>query len=123
MAPGINKYAELIPDKSNINLFVLCTTVPTEDDRKQIYFKYSTKYIENINILYESDAVWTTMREKLFDYHIARLLDDEDLGRVILRKEAMVYHQVLDNSIELKSSDCIELAKSMLKLTDRRATK
>lgn len=166
--------AELIPGQSDIDMFVLCTTIPTEDDRKQIYMKYSKEYreclmnvcnggiwgygdiliingidvmfmfftieemnhyldevlqgkrlnkeggfyptgrlssIENINILYESNDVWTTMKEKvkkypldlfgkLFNYHIARVLDDEDLGRVILRKEVMFYHQVLENSVD-----------------------
>ena len=166
--------AELIPGQSDIDMFVLCTTVPTENDRKQIYLKYSKEYteclinvcnggiwgygdiliidgidvmfmfftieemnhyldevihgkhldkeggfyptgrlssIENINILYESNAVWTTMKEKakeypldlfgkLFNYHIARVLDEEDLGRVMLRKEVMFYHQVLENSID-----------------------
>lgn len=166
--------AKLIPGQSDIDLFVLCTTVPTDDERKQIYLNYSTEYleclmnvsnggiwgygdvliidgidvmfmyftieemnkyleevllgehlekeggfyptgrlssIENINILYESNSVLTTMKEKvkkypfdlfekLFDYHIARVLDDEDLGRVVMRKDVMFYHQVLENSLD-----------------------
>lgn len=166
--------AELIPGQSDIDMFVLCTIIPTEDDRKQVYLKYSQAYsdcminicnggiwgygdilvidgidvmfmfftieemdyyldevirgkhldredsfyptgrlssIESLNVLYESNAVWTTMKKKvkkyppdlfkkLFDYHIAKVLDDENLGRVILRKEVMFYHQVLENSID-----------------------
>lgn len=166
--------AELIPGQGDIDMFVLCTTVPTEDTRKQMYLNYSTEYseclmsvsnggiwgygdiliidginvmfmyftieemnhyldevlqgkhlhkegsfyptgrlssIESINILYESNATWTTMKEKvkkypidlfekLFDSHIANVLKDEDLDRVVLRKEVMFFHQVLENSLE-----------------------
>ena len=166
--------AELIPGCSDIDMFVLCSAIPTEDERKQIYLKYSTEYskcfmnasnggiwgygdiliideidvmfmyftieemndyldevlqgkhlnnegrfyptgrlssIENINILYESDATWTTMKqkvkkypidlfEKLFNLHVANILDDEDLSRVVLRKEIMFFHQVLENSLD-----------------------
>jgi hypothetical protein len=67
--------------------------------------------IENINILYESNTVWTKMKEKvktypidlfekLFNYHITKVLDEEDLGRVILRKEVMFFHQVLENALD-----------------------
>ncbi len=166
--------AELIPGCSDIDMFVLCTTIPTEDERKQVYSNYSTEYsrclmnvsnggiwgygdiliidgidvmlmyftidemnhyldevlqgkhlnkdggfyptgrlssIENINILYESSASWTAMMQKvkkypidlfkkLFDYHVANILNDEDLGRVMLRKEVIFFHQVLENSID-----------------------
>lgn len=166
--------AKLIPGNSDIDLFVLCNSVPTEDDRKQIYLKYLVEYsecqmnvcnggiwgygdiliidgidvmfmyftvkemsdyleevlqgrhldkvggfyptgrlssIENINILYERDEVLTSMKnrvkeysvdlfKKLYDYHINRVLDEEDLGRVILRNEVIFYHQVLENSLD-----------------------
>lgn len=166
--------APLIPGNSDIDLFVLCTLVPTVEERKQVYLKYSTEYseclmnvcnggtwgygdilimdgidvmfmyftieemeqyldevlqgkhldrdggfyptgrlssIENINILYESNAVWTTMREhvkqypkdlfqKLYEYHIVNVIDDEDIGRVMLRKEVLFYHSVLENALD-----------------------
>ena len=166
--------ADLIPGYSDIDIFVLCTTIPTEAERKSVYIKYSTKYseclmkvcnggkwgygdiliidgidvmfmyftieemdqyldevlsgkhldreggfyptgrlssVESINILYESNAVWTSMKEKvkkhpidlfekLFYFHISKILDDEDLGRVILRKEVMFYHSVLESSLD-----------------------
>lgn len=166
--------AELVPGNSDIDMFVLCTTIPTEVERKDIYSKYSEEYsecqmnvcnggiwgygdillingidvmfmyftreemeqyldevlqgkhldreggfyptgrlssVENINILYESSAEWTSLKEKvkkdpvklfekLFDYHIANVLNDEDLGRVLLRKEVMFYHSVLENSLD-----------------------
>ena len=67
--------------------------------------------IETINILYEEDSVWSDMKamvkrppaelfHKLFQFHISRVLNEEDLGRVILRKEALFYHQVLENSLD-----------------------
>jgi hypothetical protein len=67
--------------------------------------------VESINILYENSAVWTSLKEKvkkcpadlfekLFDYHISNVLNDEDLGRVLLRKEVMFYHSVLENSLD-----------------------
>ncbi|QHQ62953.1 DUF4037 domain-containing protein [Anaerocolumna sedimenticola] len=166
--------AELIPGNSDIDIFVLCTTIPAEDERKSVYKKYSKEYsdcqmnvcnggiwgygdiliidgidvmfmyftmeemekyldetlqgkhlnkeggfyptgrlasVENINILYESDTAWTAMIEKvkkypinlfdkLFEYHISNVLDEEDLGRVMLRKEIMFYHTVLENSLD-----------------------
>ncbi len=166
--------AELIPGSSDIDLFVLCTAIPTEDERKQVYEKYSEEYseclmnvcsggiwgygdilivdgtdvmfmyftieemeryldealqgnhldkvggfyptgrlssIENINILYEANSIWSKRKEKvkkypadlfqkLYHYHISNVLDEEDLGRVILRKEVMFYHNVLESSID-----------------------
>ena len=166
--------ARLIPGNSDIDMFVLCSIIPTEEDRKQIYLKHSMEYsecqmnvcnggiwgygdilivdgidvmfmyftinemsdyleevlqgrhldkvggfyptgrlssIENIYILYERDEVLTSMKnrvkeysvdlfKKLYDYHIDRVLDEEDLGRVILRKEVIFYHQVLENSLD-----------------------
>ncbi|HEX3076043.1 MAG TPA: DUF4037 domain-containing protein [Lachnospiraceae bacterium] len=166
--------AKLIPGQSDIDLFVLCTSVPKEDVRKQIYSRYSTDYtgcqmnasnggiwgygdilfiegidvmfmyftfdemrdyieevlrgdhlgkegdfyptgrlssIENINILYEDSATWSSLKERaktyphelferLFKYHINSVLDEEDLGRVLLRKEVMFYHQVLEHALD-----------------------
>ncbi|SEV87441.1 DUF4037 domain-containing protein [[Clostridium] fimetarium] len=166
--------AELIPGNSDIDIFVLCATIPTEDERERMYIKYSKQYseylinvchggiwgygdvliidgidvmfmyftieemnqyvdavlngkhlgkeggfyptgrlssIESINILYENNTEWTTMiekikkhpfelLEKLFDYHISKVINDEDLGRAMLRKEVMFYHSVLENSLD-----------------------
>ncbi len=166
--------AELIRGNSDIDLFVLCTAIPSEEERKQVYQKYSKDYsecrmnvcnggmwgygdillidgidvmfmyftieemeqylgevlqgkhldrdggfyptgrlssVEGINILYESNDEWTALKEKvkkhpkelfekLFHYHISRVLDDEDLGRVTLRKEILFYHNVLENSLD-----------------------
>jgi hypothetical protein len=166
--------AKLVPGQSDIDLFVLCTSVPKEDVRKHIYSNYAVDYtgcqinasnggiwgygdilliegidvmfmfftidamrdymedvlrgdhlgkagdfyptgrlssIENINILYEDNATWSSLKErakthphelfeKLFKYHIKSVLDEEDLGRVLLRKEVMFYHQVLENALD-----------------------
>lgn len=166
--------AEPVPGNSDIDLFVLCTAIPTEDERKQVYQKYSEYYsecsmnvcnggiwgygdillidridvmfmyftfeemeqyldevlqgmhlgqdggfyptgrlssVEGINILYESDYIWTALKAKvkqhprdlfemLFNYHISCVLNDEDLGRTILRKEVLFYHSVLENALD-----------------------
>ncbi len=166
--------AKLIPGNSDIDMFVLCTTIPTEAERKNIYIKYAGEYsecqmnvcsggiwgygdillidgidvmfmyftmeemeqylddvlqgkhldreggfyptgrlssVESINILYESSSVWTSLKEKvkkhpvnlfkkLFNYHISNALNEEDLGRVLLRKEVLFYHSVLENSMD-----------------------
>lgn len=166
--------ADLIPGNSDIDMFVLCTTIPSEAERKKVYSNYSNEYsecmmnvccgglwgygdiliidgidvmfmyftieeteqyleavlngkhldreggfyptgrlssVESINILYESNAEWTSLIEKvkkhpmdlferLFDFHISNVLNDEDLGRVMLRKEVMFYHSVLENSLD-----------------------
>ena len=166
--------APLIPGNSDIDMFVLCTTIPTEDERKHVYINYSEVYsecqmnvcnggiwgfgdillingidvmfmyftmeemelyldevlqgkhldrvggfyptgrlssVENINILYEKNTIWTSLVEKvnlhptelfsnLFDFHISHVLDEEDLGRVMLRKEVLFYHNVLENALD-----------------------
>ena len=38
--------AELIPGNSDIDMFVLCTEIPTEVERLSVYTKYSSKYSE-----------------------------------------------------------------------------
>lgn len=166
--------AKLVPGQSDIDLFVLCTDIPVQEEREQIYSIFAGQYsectmnvcsggmwgygdilvidgievmpmyftikemetyleetlqgkhlgmtggfyptgrlssVETINILYEEDSVWTDMKEmvkrppaelfeKLFQYHISRALNEEDLGRVILRKEVLFYHQVLESSLD-----------------------
>lgn len=67
--------------------------------------------VETINILYEEGSVWSDLKamvkrlpaelfHKLFQYHISRVLNEEDLGRVVLRKEVLFYHQVLEDSLD-----------------------
>ncbi len=166
--------AVLVPGKSDIDLFVLCTDIPEKKERERIYASFAGEYsectmnvcnggmwgygdilvidgievmpmyftlkemtsyleetlqgkhlgmtggfyptgrlssVETINILYEEDFVWSDLIamvkrppaelfHKLFQFHISRVLNEEDLGRVILRKEVLFYHQVLENSID-----------------------
>lgn len=166
--------AELVPGNCDIDLFVLCTKIPTIEERKSLYSRYAKEYeecqmnvcnggiwgygdillisgidvmfmyftmeemaqyldsvlqgkhldrdggfyptgrlssVESINILYEHSDEWTSLKEnvkkypidlfkKLFDYHSSNVLNDEDLGRVILRKEVMFYHSVLENAFD-----------------------
>ena len=166
--------SELIAGNSDIDMFVLCSAIPTVEERKNVYVKYSTEYsdcqmnvcsggiwgygdilliegidvmfmyftieemqsyldevlsgkyldrqggfyptgrlasVESINILFERDAVWTMLREKvrnrptdlfqkLFRFHISNVINAEDLGRVVLRKEVMFYHTVLEDALD-----------------------
>lgn len=166
--------AILVPGKSDIDLFVLCTEIPEKKERERIYVSFAGEYsectmnvcnggmwgygdilvideievmpmyftvkemkeyleetlqgkhlgmtggfyptgrlssVETIHILYEEDSVWSEMKamvkkyppelfHKLFQYHISRVLNEEDLGRAILRKEVLFYHQVLENSLD-----------------------
>ena len=165
---------KLVPGFSDIDLFVLCVSIPTKEERLEIYKMlegdYSTltmevcsgglwghgdiftsndievmpmyflieemeKYIDDtlngyhiqkagrfyptgrlasvdtIHVLYEVGMAWTKLIkkvkeypaplfDKLYEYHISRVLDEEDLGRAVLRKEVLFYHQVLEESID-----------------------
>lgn len=165
---------KLIPGKSDIDLFVLCTEVPTEEERKKYYdmvestdfklqmavcnggqwgygdiltadgidvmpmyftIKEMQEYlkevleckhldkdgrfypvgrlasISSINILYERDNVWTSLKDMVndkpvsffktwFESEIGQVLDEEDLGRCELRREVLFFHQVLENALD-----------------------
>jgi hypothetical protein len=169
-----NINARLVAGQSDVDLFILCTEVLTEEERKQVYDTFSKDYeecilevskggiwghgdvlmfegsefmpmyftitemeeylrttlqgkriakergfyptgrlasVEKINILYEEDKTWTRLQNlvkiypkdlfhKLYHYHMAKVLDEEDLGRVLLRKEILFYHQVLEEAID-----------------------
>ncbi|MDE6627190.1 MAG: DUF4037 domain-containing protein [Lachnospiraceae bacterium] len=67
--------------------------------------------IESINILFEDRDEWTTIINRVKEYpsdyfekwykeQVWQILDEEDLGRVLLRKEVLFYHQVLEESID-----------------------
>lgn len=67
--------------------------------------------VEHINVLYESKDEWSAMIRrlkehpkelftKLFDYHMSNVVNDEDLGRVLLRKEVLFYHSVLESALD-----------------------
>ncbi|MBE5962208.1 MAG: DUF4037 domain-containing protein [Lachnospiraceae bacterium] len=164
----------LVPGNSDIDMFVLCTAIPTEEERKNVYLKHADEYsqcqmnvcnggiwgygdiliidgidvmfmyftmeemqdyldeilagkhlnreggfypvgrlstVENIHILYEKDQAWTSFQQKvkkhpkdlfqkMFDFHISNVLDEEDLGRVLLRKEVLFYHSVLESALD-----------------------
>lgn len=166
--------AELIPGKSDIDLFVLCSEVPSQEERQRCYSllqaadftlqmavcsggvwghgdilitdgidvmpMYFTinemqQYLEEvlackhldkdgrfypvgrlasistINILYEENDTWTTLKNRIntkpysffktwFENEIGQVLDEEDLGRAELRKEVLFFHQVLENALD-----------------------
>ena len=67
--------------------------------------------IDSINILFEDSNAWTTIINRVKEYpsdyfekwykeQVWQILDDEDLSRVLLRKEVLFYHQVLEESID-----------------------
>lgn len=166
--------APLIPGKSDIDLFVLCDSVPTCEEREALYVTLIRDYselhmgvcnggiwghgdifqvegidvmpmffeitemsdylnevlegkhldneggfypvgrlasVETINILYEENREWSKLKEKvctypeklfdrLFQHHIGLVLNEEDLGRVTLRKEVLFYHMVLEYALD-----------------------
>ncbi len=166
--------AKLIPGQSDIDLFILCSAIPSEKERLLIYSNLASNYsectmsvcngglwgygdilvsnnievmpmyftieemeryivdtlngkninkagrfyptgrlasVETINILYEETSEWTKLKEKVQEYpkslfkalysqNISCILDEEDLGRVLLRKEILFYHQVLEEALD-----------------------
>ncbi len=67
--------------------------------------------VSTINILYETRDTWTTLVNKVnskpytffknwFEEDINQILDEEDLGRAILHKEVLFFHQVLENALD-----------------------
>ena len=166
--------APLIPGNSDIDIFVIGTKIPSEEERKQIYTKYKSVYselmmnvcnggvwgygdillidgvdvmfmyftvaetneyldevlqgkhisregeyypvgrlstIENISILYEENQEWSDMTTKLkkrpndlfnkmYEHHMRWVINDEDLGRALLRREVLYYQTVLENAMD-----------------------
>ncbi len=166
--------APLVSGQSDIDMFVLCTEVPSVEERRQLYAPLESSCtslemgvcqggiwghgdvliiagidvmpmyfttgqmeshldsilagehlgkeggfypvgrlasVETLNVLYEEAAAWSSLIdkvkrhppslfEKLFNYHIRRVLDDEELGRVLLRREVLFYHQVLEEALD-----------------------
>ncbi len=166
--------APLVPGNSDIDIFVLCTEVPSKEEREGVYHHFSKDYselsmnvcnggiwgygdilmidgidvmfmyftidemadyvnevmsgkhldkdwgfyptgrlssIENISVLYEEGKTWTSLIEKvktypdslfdaLYHYHMDRVINDEDLGRVKLRHEVLFYHGVLEDGLD-----------------------
>lgn len=166
--------APLIPKQSDIDLFVICTEIPSKEQRLNMYrelrqecselnmevcnggvWGYGDIFIfneidvmpmyftmeemesylnevlqgkhlgkdgrfypigrlasiESLNILYEQKGAWTRIQEKVkvhseslfqkwYQDQIGQVLDDEDLSRVMLRKEVLFYHQVLEEALD-----------------------
>lgn len=164
----------LIPGQSDLDLFVLCNSIPNESERKDTYNKLSEDFsdcymsvcnggywghgdilvvntvnvmfmyftldemttyltdvlkgryiekdsgfyptgrlasIESINIFYEEDDAWTNLKnltsshpsslfKQLYIYHKDRILDEENLGRALLRKDVLFYHMVLEDALD-----------------------
>lgn len=166
--------APLIPNQSDIDLFVICSAVPSKEERLQMYGELKGDYsdlnmevsqgglwgygdifisnkidvmpmfftieemerylddtlqgkhlekdgrfypvgrlasIESLHILYEQDKAWTRLQNKVkaypevffrkwYQYQAGQVLDEEDLGRAVLRKEVLFYHQVLEEALD-----------------------
>lgn len=161
------------PGESDIDLFVLCDSVPSYEARKEVYesneiskncklsvfegghwgtgdlfdvdgveveFMYFTvdetwsylnsvlmgnhlscengfypvgrlATLRNINVLFDDKNVLEAIKAKLatypeelmqhmINYHSARMIDEEDLGRVLLRKDILFYHYVLEDALD-----------------------
>lgn len=67
--------------------------------------------VESIHVFYEKDHAWTSLIarvkehpkdlfENWFRAQNEMILDEEDLSRVILRKEVLFYHQVLEAALD-----------------------
>lgn len=166
--------AKLIPGKSDIDLFVLCSSVPLKEEREALYTSLQTdcftsqmevcqgglwgygdilivdgidvmpmyftvkemeEYLDevlqcrrldkdgrfypvgrlasvaSINVLYEESDTWTALVSRVnrkpdsffkawFESEIYQVLDEEDLGRAVLHKEVLFFHQVLENALD-----------------------
>jgi len=166
--------APLVPGKSDIDMFVICTEVPSKEEREALYkdleayvseismnvanggiWGYGDIFmcqgidimpmyftiaemkdyleevltgkhleregrfypigrlasIETLNVLYEKDKAWSNIIARVREYPLElfkawygaqhwQILDEEDLGRSLLRKEVLFYHQVLEESID-----------------------
>ncbi|HKM21367.1 MAG TPA: hypothetical protein VJZ01_04935 [Lachnospiraceae bacterium] len=166
--------APLIAGQSDIDMFVLCTEIPTQQEREEIYLPLSNDYsecmmavcnggiwgygdilffdgidvmpmyftiqemqeyleqtlagehlykegrfypvgrlasIEGLNVLFERDRAWSKLIDivkarpqelflKMYEFHIELVLDEEDLGRSVLRKEVLFYHQVVEEALD-----------------------
>jgi hypothetical protein len=67
--------------------------------------------IRSINITHDRTGALTRLRESLAEYpdglreamihaHLRRAYDEEDLGRSVLRKDVLFYHQVLEEALD-----------------------
>lgn len=67
--------------------------------------------IKDIHVLYDDSDIWLTLKEmvseyprelsgKMVEYHLERAIDEEDFGRVLLRKDVLFYHQVLETAMD-----------------------
>ena len=67
--------------------------------------------LKNINVLYDKNGIYASLKEKLSIYpdklkkdmvgfHIRRINDEEDFGRALLRKDVLFYHYVLEAALD-----------------------
>ena len=64
-----------------------------------------------INVLYDEAGTLAALKElvreypealsrTLFDHHISQIIDEEDFGRTVMRKDVLFYHMVLEASLD-----------------------
>lgn len=166
--------APLIPGNSDVDLFVLCTSIPSKQEREEFYsniqkvafslqmevcqggqwgygdimsvdgidvmpmyftWQEMSDYLNEIlackhldkdgrfypvgrvasvasmNVLYETDDSWTSLIQRVnrkpdeffktwYENEMNQVIDEEDLGRSMLRKEVLFFHQVLENALD-----------------------
>jgi hypothetical protein len=67
--------------------------------------------LRNINVIYDESKILGSLKEKLSVYpdelrnkmvtfHLEKTIDEEGLGRAILRKDVLYYHMVIEHSID-----------------------
>jgi len=67
--------------------------------------------VESIHIFYETEDTWTDLIKlvkqppedlffEFFGFHISQVINDEDLGRVLLRREILYYNTILEQAID-----------------------
>ena len=166
--------APLVPGQSDIDMFALCSEIPTQEERTQMYAPLANEYsecmmavcnggiwgygdilffegidvmpmfftekemqkyleetlrgdhlykdgrfypvgrlasIEGLKVLFERNGEWTRqinmvkkhpkeLFDKMYQFQIDSVLDEEDLGRAVLRKEVLFYHQVMEEALD-----------------------
>lgn len=67
--------------------------------------------IRTIHVLYDEEETLAALKSRvreypealskaLFDHHYARIIDEEDIGRAVLRRDVLFYHMVFEESLD-----------------------
>ena len=67
--------------------------------------------VQGMHVLRDEAGAWAALQAqvnaapdalfaRLYQFHLERVLDEEDLGRSVLRRDALFFHQVLENALD-----------------------